>query len=350
LVDRALGAAKASSIRPRGQLPVVLPGLGLVDARVVHRTSITDTLETIEADVRDAGATLKEAHVTTLDDVTVWASSTLGAVREPARQWRLTVVVETPGRGTKASLRTETRTRSWATLASLPYGQQAAKAVLRLHSAAEHVQAPCPVVLLPAASASLLRWLAEQVAGATASEPPAWLLREQEVVDARLHLRDDGLAFGGLRTQSFDVFGDPPRARQLFAESRWCDAYAIPGATGGGSATGHAHFDGAVRHRGLSMPAGLRSVHALHAEIGGPLIRLESLPPLGRDSGPRAVPLSGTVWHGTRQTGAFRDQPFIVDPVAMVRKLVAVSSETDRHDEVDAPAMIVTGITPAGRR
>jgi hypothetical protein len=350
LAEAAVSGAAASAVQRRAHLPVLLPGLGLVDARNVSDAMVLETLEEIDADVAGAGGKTLRAHIDRVDDETVWASRALGSVRETARAWHLELEVAPAGRGTSGRYLTSTRTRSWATMASLPYGQTAAKRAVQAASARESVAQACPVVLLPGASATLLRWLAGQVVQASTGAQPAWLRRDEEVVHGKIHLRDDGLSVGGLRTCAFDAFGDPPRARQLFAESRWCEGYAAPGASTDERPTGHVGADARLRPRGLSMPAGLRSVHALHAELGGPLLRIDDLAPLGPSAAPRVVPLTGTLWHGTRPMGAFRDQPFLVDPVAMARGILAVSSETDRHDDVDAPALVVSGVAPVARR
>lgn len=350
LAEVAIAGAAPSPVRPHPHLPVLLPGLGLVDARNVTDAMVHEALEEIDADVVGVGAKTVRATIDRIEDETAWTSLSLGSVREPARAWRLDLEAAPAGKGLAHRCATSTRTRSWATLASLPYGQTTGRRALQRASARETVAEACPVVLLPAASAALLRWLAGQVVLASSGASPTWLRRGEQAVHNKVHLRDDGLTVAGLRTSAFDAFGDPPRARQLFAESRWCDGYAAPGDAAEPRPTGHMASNGRLRARGLAMPAGLRSVHALHAEIGGPLLRIEHLPTLDPSAEARVVPLSGTLWQGTRDVGAFREQPFWIDPIVMVREILAVSSETDRHGEVDAPALVVMGVAPAGRR
>ena len=211
LAEAAVSGAAASAVQRRAHLPVLLPGLGLVDARNVSDAMVLETLEEIDADVAGAGGKTLRAHIDRVDDETVWASRALGSVRETARAWHLELEVAPAGRGTSGRYLTSTRTRSWATMASLPYGQTAAKRAVQAASARESVAQACPVVLLPGASATLLRWLAGQVVQASTGAQPAWLRRDEEVVHGKIHLRDDGLSVGGLRTCAFDAFGDPPR-------------------------------------------------------------------------------------------------------------------------------------------
>jgi predicted Zn-dependent protease len=248
--------------------------------------------------------------------------------------------------------------RTFASIASLPYGTNLARRASDLLEPLVAVAGPVRVLLPPLPTARLFARLAEHFVvrslGEGAAEPfflqP--LPNGAPAVDPRLHMQDDGTLPGGLRTTSFDDRGVCPISLTLLREGRVDGRFVDPELAHEHDVrpTGHLQ-DGTEKPRNLLLRSGTRSMNATLADLGGRVLQVDDLPDLsGLDarSGRLMARVNGVVLDSNKPVGAVRGVMLVGELRSVLNQLVEVCSDTDRVGHVDAPGMVLDGFSVEG--
>ena len=177
-------------------------------------------------------------------------------------------------RGDERVARTESiASRTFASIASLPFGTSLGRRVADLLRSAEPVTGPMRVLLTPNAVAQIFGWIAARfVRPADAKKARPFFLDPANgvLLDSRIHLLDDGIAPGGLRTRSFDDRGALPIPIVVIREGHPTRAFVNPEQAQAldTAATGHVSR-GDQEPSTRSLRAGGRSVNAALSDLGG---------------------------------------------------------------------------------
>lgn len=242
-------------------------------------------------------------------------------------------------------------TRSFASIASLPFGTSLARRALALAMDGETLDGEVAVMMPPHVVARLVAFLGpffvpERLAG----ELPFFLAArgDEPVVDPRLHLLDDGRIPGGLHTRSFDDRGVVPVPLTLLKEGVPDGAYRGPeGARRDGrTPTGHERLGGVQVPGNLALRSGTKTVNHTWTDFADWSLRLDDLDPSGLDlaTGVLEVPVDGLVMHSNEQKGSVRRRMARLDLMKMLNQVLEVCSDTDRVGHVDAPALFLGGL------
>lgn len=242
--------------------------------------------------------------------------------------------------------------RSFASIASLPFGTSLARRATDLLADGTTIpEGPARVVLPARVVAALFAWLAPHFTLAGLSEEGRFFLQvgPEGGVDPRLHMLDDGTIAGGLRSRSFDDRGAMPVPLTLLREGqvdgrfislRDARRLELP-------PTGHQR-GAELRPSNLILKSGTRSVSASSSDLGGLSLVIDSLPGLSQvdpASGDLDTKVHGIVMDGNKPVGAMRDVRLRGNLGEVLRSVLEVCSDTDRVGHVDAPALIVEGFT-----
>lgn len=242
--------------------------------------------------------------------------------------------------------------RSFSATACLPFG-----AMLGRRAAALIADAPPPdgapirVLLPPRSVAPLLSWLAKAFTHQHLTAGDTLLARAplgEPLFHRRLHIVDDGLAPGGLRTRPFDDRGVVPEPMPILREGCVAGRYLDPETARALDARPTGHFDGDVlRPSNLQLHGGTRSIHALLGEQDRLVFEVDALDPTGIDlrTGLFDLVVNGVVHHRHKVLGAWRGVHLRGDLVVALQQVAAVSSDTDRILDVDAPGLFLDGLT-----
>jgi predicted Zn-dependent protease len=360
-VERARSAAGPSpdpqDAPPVERLEAVHRPLDIDDRRHAQITAeeIAEALaDNHAAAVRAAPAGRAEVSAPTLElrrEQVVFASTrgVLGGYHHTTYRASARATLASPGRP-PITFTESIASRSFATVATLPWGHTLGLRAADLADEAPWSGGPVRVLLPPRAAARVLDWLAESVARESCAPGTTWLSQRPDVsLHRKLHLTDDGTTLGGLRSAPFDARGVPPSRVVLLREGVPHERYV---AAGGAHPTGHQRpwaADGApwLRPSHLAVHAGLRSVAALRAEMNRPILHIDDFAPgvlASWDTGALAQTVHGVLWDGTRRLGGCAHLRLTGDLLDALRQLAAVSSETDRIHHVDAPALVLDGL------
>ncbi len=245
--------------------------------------------------------------------------------------------------------------RSFASIASLPYGTSLAKRLEGLLADGEPLPAGPVRVLLPArAVARLIAAIAEGFVAASFAEGGRFFLQPgaEAAVDGRLHLVDDGTLAGGLRTRSFDDRGVAPVPLTLLREGHVDGRYIGPAAARKLDTRPTGHQTGTqLAPTNLVLKSGTRSVNAMLSDLGGPSLQIDGFPDLSGfdpETGDLQATVHGVVMQANKPVGAMRGVRLRGNVGEVLRQVVEVCSDTDRVGHVDAPALIVGGFEIAG--
>lgn len=240
--------------------------------------------------------------------------------------------------------------RSFASIASLPFGTSLARrATALLQSGEALADGPVRVVMPARVVASVFAWLAQHFTVPILEGDGAFFLRPgpDVAVDPRLHLLDDGTIAGGLRSRSFDDRGAAPVPLTLLREGR-VDGRLVSVAQArihGVPPTGHARGDELVPSN-LVLKSGNRSVSASLADLDEVALLVDALPDLSDvdpATGDYDATVHGVVMRGNKPVGAMRSVRLRGNLGDVLRRVLEVCSDTDRVGHVDAPALIVEG-------
>lgn len=241
--------------------------------------------------------------------------------------------------------------RSFSSVASFPIGQSLTdRAVLLCAPAGATPSGPVRVVLPARVTAALF----ERIATVFSWADPARSFLGRGPLHRKLHVIDDGGHPGGLRSRAFDDRGVPPTAvvlvREGVLDGRLVDVESARASDV--SPSGHAWGDG-VAVSNLLLRQGTRSVVALLSERAEtPALVIDHFEDLatGLDlvSGMLRVVAAGTWRRATKLEGAVRRVVLEADLGDALRRLVDISSDTDRIGSIDAPAIVLDGFVAVG--
>lgn len=275
-----------------------------------------------------------------------------------------TVTASAPsGRGSGAELALSDRieSRTFASIASLPYGTNLARRLSDLLEPEVALSGPVRVLLPPLPVARLFSALAERFVASNFEDGPGgspFFLQPRAtggpVVDSRLHLQDDGTLPGGLRTASFDERGVCPVSLTLLREGRVDGRFVHPELAHRHDVrpTGHL-VDGAQRPRNLILRSGTRSMNATLADLGGRVLVVDDLPDLSDAvldprTGQLKALVHGVVLESNKPVGAVRGITLAGSLLQVLNQVVEICSDTDRIGHVDAPGMVLDGFSVEG--
>lgn len=245
--------------------------------------------------------------------------------------------------------------RTFASIASFPYGTNLARRAVELLQPAIALSGPIRVMLPPLAVSQLFATLADQFSAENFEAPGRFFLQPlpggAPIVDPRLHLQDDGTLPGGLRTTSFDDRGVCPVPLNLLREGRVDGRFIGPELAHLHDVRPTGHLVGGVhRPRNLLLRSGTRSMNAALTDLGGRVLTVDDLSDLsGLDlaTGHLRVRINGVVTDANKPVGAARGVWLRGDLLEVLNQVVEVCSDTDRIGHVDAPGMILDGFSIA---
>lgn len=242
--------------------------------------------------------------------------------------------------------------RSFSATACLPFGAmlgRRAAALIPVSSVSP--DGPIRVLLPPRSVAPLLSWLAAAFTHQHLVDGDTLLSRAplgEPLFHRRLHIVDDGLAPGGLRTRPFDDRGVVPEPMPILREGCVAGRYLDPETARTLDARPTGHTDGEVlRPSNLQLNGGTRSIHALLGEQDQRVFEVDALDPSGIDlrTGLFDLVVNGVLHDRHKSLGAWRGVHLVGDLVAALQQVVAVSSDTDRILDVDAPGLFLDGLS-----
>jgi PmbA protein len=260
--------------------------------------------------------------------------------------------------GGELQLTEHIESRTFASIASLPYGTNLARRASELLEPLVSLTGPVRVLLPPLPTARLFSRLAEHFRAVNfgeGAEQPFFLQPNPggtPVIDPRLHMQDDGTLPGGLRTTSFDDRGVCPVSLTLLREGRVDGRFVDPELAHQHDVrpTGHLQ-DGVERPRNLLLRSGTRSMNATLADLGGRVLQVDDLPDLsGLDvrTGALSARVNGVVLENNKPVGAVRGLRLTGDLRTVLNQVVEICSDTDRVGHVDAPGMVLDGFRVEG--
>jgi PmbA protein len=248
--------------------------------------------------------------------------------------------------------------RTFASIASLPYGTNLARRASDLLEPLVSLSGPVRVLLPPLPTARLFSRLAEQFLASNFEDGAATPFFLQPLpngspsVDTRLHMQDDGTLPGGLRTTSFDDRGVCPISLTLLREGRVDGRFVHPELAHEHDVrpTGHLQ-EGVEKPRNLLLRSGTRSMNATLADLGGRVLQVDDLPDLsGFDprTGKLSARVNGVVLENNKPVGAVRGVMLVGELRSVLNQVVEICSDTDRVGHVDAPGMVLDGFSVEG--
>lgn len=361
LVDQALAkAAKAKEdphAGPVARQQAVLGGLGVCDRRYDQVTDQDrdEVLTTAERAVRQVDKRLTASGFAYGDVLRLrrFASTRGVFLEETDTVYFAQGTVSAPSGRDPVVLTERIESRTFASIASLPFGTSVARRAADLLQPLVDLDGEVRVLLPPLAVARLFAALAERFDAASFGDAGRFFLQPRPdgkpAVDTRLHLQDDGTLPGGLRTRSFDDRGVCPVPLTLLREGRVDGRFVGPERAHAHDVrpTGHVTADGQAPTN-LLLRSGTRSMNATLADLGGRVLAVDDLPDLGRvdfRTGKFVAKVHGVVLDANRPIGAVRSRTLTGDLSRVLNGLVEVCSDTDRIGHVDAPGMVLDGFS-----
>jgi len=239
--------------------------------------------------------------------------------------------------------------RSYATVSVLPFGTLLARRAAELiQLSTVALSGPTRILLPPRAHARLINWLAERVRDESLKAGSTFL-SDGVSFHRRIHIVDDGALPGGLRTRGFDDEGVPAQALTILREGLFDARYRglRDARIAGVRPTGHAQ-GGTLKVSNLQFSSGTRSMNAHLGEQDQLVFRIDDFPDLsGIDpkTGAFDLTVSGHVFQKQENTGAARNVRITGQLSELLRDVYAITSDTDRHEHVDAPGIFLDGAT-----
>ncbi|MFT7520313.1 MAG: putative Zn-dependent protease, partial [Kiritimatiellia bacterium] len=266
-----------------------------------------------------------------------------GAVRSPGLDIELHEVIED---------------RSFASVASLPFGASMARRLKALEGEPVPVDGPMRVMMPPRVTAAIFALLAPHFTLKALQEESSFLAQARQggaAFDTKVHLLDDGRVTGALRTTSFDDRGVSPVPLTLIRDGVVSASYKglVEARQRNQRASGHRRGED-LHPTNLLVRGGTRTMNALLSEQSGLVLRLDHIRGLQRgldiETGEIKVEASGVLFHGRQKViGVVPMVRLTGNLVNVLRSVVELASDTDRFGHVDAPGMMVDGFTCKSR-
>ncbi|MEQ1568211.1 MAG: metallopeptidase TldD-related protein, partial [Myxococcota bacterium] len=362
LVTAALARADAAPddphAGPAARQTGTLGGLGIADRRydLLTADDRAEVVVTAERSVRPVDRRLVPSGFTYRDlSRTRRFANTRGVrLEEVDTTYEAEGTVSAASGGDELVLRDRIESRTFASIASLPYGTTLAQRASDLCGPRASLSGPVRVLFPPLPTARLFAAIAARF-DARRFEAEPWFLRPlpngAPNVDPRLHLQDDGAMPGGLRSASFDDRGVAPVALTLLREGRVDGRFVDPefAHLHDVRPTGHQVGDALVP-RNLVLRSGTRSMNATLTDLGGSVLVVDDLADLsGVDwaTGDCSLVVDGVVHLGPKAGGAVRRARLVGNLSKVLNSVVEVCSDTDRIGYVDAPGIVFDGLSVA---
>lgn len=364
LIAKALkeaGRSKADRhAGPIGRQQTVLGGLGILDRRhdAVTDEDRVEILATAERSVKaiDRRLTGSQFVYTDAKRLRRFANSRGVFLVEEDTVYTAEGRVATPSGRDAIALGDRIASRTFASIASIPFATNLARRAADLLQPAVDLEGPVRALLAPHVVARLFAAMAERFVAASFEDGGAFFLRPtppgRTVVDPRLHLQDDGTLPGGLHTRSFDDRGACPVPLTLLREGKVDGRFVDPEHAHVLDArpTGHVCGTGQAPTN-LLLRSGTRSMNAALVDLGGTVLALDDLDPAEVDlaTGEVDAKVNGVVLEANEPAGAVRRARLRGNLLTVLNSVVEVCSDTDRIGHVDAPGMVVDGFSLESR-
>jgi predicted Zn-dependent protease len=339
---------------PTERMRVLTSGLSTLDRRwdSVRHAERIEVISAAERGARTADRRVRANEFTYQDERTyrAFTSSRGIELEENGTRYQMKGVAFV-GEGDQLVRLEETiGARTFASAACLPFGQNLARRAIGLTRLVTPPSGPYRVVFPSLATARLFRRLATHFTPEKMRPETCFLARsktDQPLFHRLLHLLDDGVRPGALRTRAFDDRGVHPVPLTLIRDGHidrlFLDSSAARAQ--GTRPTGHMH-EGALRPSNLLIRPGTRSANAILAESGCQTLMVDVLPPdfeLDMQTGDLFAKVSGRLLTGSKPQGAVRNVSLRGNLIEVLSQIVDLTSNTDRHQHVDAPGLILDG-------
>jgi len=249
------------------------------------------------------------------------------------------------------SLHRSLDTRSFASVASLPFGINLARRMVALLKGRMSLDGEIRVMMRPRVTAQLFGQITNALADEAQGGQATFLSStggEESLFHRKIHIVDDGALPGGFRTRGFDQRGVASIPLTLVKEGRidqpllsLDQAHRLDL-----QATGHVR-EGRLSTSNILIRTGTRSMNALMAEMDQSVLVLDHLKGLdeGIDwkTGDLDCLCSGVVVRRGKHEGVVRNARIVGNLVTVFRQVVDLTSDTERLGHVDAPGMAVDG-------
>lgn len=247
--------------------------------------------------------------------------------------------------------------RAFATVASLPFGASLARRLVELDGERTEVDGPCRVMLPPRVVAEIIALLGPHFRHEALQRGSSFLSRARSggnlTLSPLLHVVDDGRLSGALNATGFDERGVSPVPLTLIRDGR-VDGWYLDVAEArqaGVRPTGHRRA-GRLMPGNLLVRGGSRSMNALLAEQTEPVVVLDHarglLDGVDLTSGDLSFAASGhLIVPRNRNAGFLQRMKVTGNLIEVLSSVVGLASDTDRIEHVDAPGIMVDGLTIA---
>jgi PmbA protein len=237
--------------------------------------------------------------------------------------------------------------RTYASIASLPFGIKLAElagALVKKRSVGIDA-GPVRVILPPRTTARIMGVLAAKL---SPSAGHGGVLRGA-TVSSLLHLLDDGQVPGALRTRKFDDRGAPPIPLTLIKEGQVMGGMMDPEMARANATlpTGHCS-EGKIGPTNLALRSGRRSINAISMDASQLMLMADYVDDFsGIDvvNNTITLPVHGRVMNRTEHIGSVINGTLSGDLLAVLNGVAELASDTDRIGHVDAPGIVVDGLT-----
>lgn len=351
-VERAADDAAAASPNPHAapadRYDFEVAGRGLDDPR--HETiADDDRIEVVQDNMESVrGEFSRPVSCIYGDRRTIHAYANSRGVSSAYREttYRISVTGESL-RGRWKTTREE-RGRAFATVGSLPFGVGVSRRIAAFQKEVRLPGEELSICLPPRTMAQILSGLAPGFDSRAVASGKSWAAGEQALASHRLHLIDDGSVLGSPRTVVFDERGVPPMPMTVIREGMPAGTYHSPetARAAGVRPTGHV-IGGDIRRSNLIARAGNRSRTQMLGELPWAVMfdRLEGTidPVTGR------IDCTGPVHllERGKPIGYIASLSLKGDCRDLLRGIVEISSDQERHLDVDCATVVIQGF-PVG--
>jgi predicted Zn-dependent protease len=240
--------------------------------------------------------------------------------------------------------------RQFANVASMPFGVELGRRMVRLAESATLPAGELPLVLDATASAHLLRSMAPAFIAPDVHAGRSFLARcfGQRLAAPKLHVIDDPALPGALESRAFDDRGVPPVPVVLLREGIASGLYLDPRSARQANLrpTGHV-MDGSLRPSNLVARPGNRSRNAIGMDLNDYLVidNFHADQPVDLATGQLRSLCDVLVYRDHTYVGAVQGVPIDMPLAQFLGAIVEIASDQARYAEADACSMVFEGIS-----